>query len=60
MPKTREVPAIASSKGHVVAAVDAAGDVRRLKGRLANPARPVILEGMSRAVVERRARISQS
>ena len=40
--------------------LSAAGDVRRLKGRLANPARPVILEGMSRAVVERRARISQS
>lgn len=35
----------------------AAGDVRRLKGRLPRPAAPVALDEMQRAVDERRARI---
>lgn len=56
MPKTREPRATASGKDQVVAA----GDVRRLKGRLAKPARPVTLDQMSRAVDERRARIGRS
>ncbi|HRH86827.1 MAG TPA: AbrB/MazE/SpoVT family DNA-binding domain-containing protein [Rubrivivax sp.] len=38
----------------------AAGDVRRLKGRLAKPARAVTADEMSRAVAERRARIGRS
>lgn len=40
--------------------LSAAGDVRRLKGRLPKPARPVTVDDMSRAVTERRARIGQS
>ena len=35
-----------------------AGDVRRLKGRLARPAAPVSVEAMNRAVAERRRRIA--
>lgn len=35
----------------------ASGDVRRLKGRLPQPAKPVTLEGMNRAVAERCATI---
>lgn len=38
----------------------AAGDVRRLKGRLAKPARAVTLDDMDRAVAERRAHIGRS
>jgi AbrB family looped-hinge helix DNA binding protein len=38
----------------------APGDVRRLKGRLPRPERPVTLDDMNRAVSERRARIGQS
>jgi antitoxin PrlF len=38
----------------------AAGDVRRLKGRLAKPARPVSVDDMNRAVAERRARIARA
>lgn len=38
----------------------AAGDVRRLKGRLAKPAQAVTLDDMDRAVAERRARIGRS
>jgi antitoxin PrlF len=38
----------------------AAGDVRRLKGRLPKPARPVTVDDMNRAVAERRARIGQT
>lgn len=37
----------------------AAGDVRRLKGRLARPDRPVTVEEMNRAIVERRERIGR-
>ena len=37
----------------------AAGDVRRLKGRLAQPAAPVTVDAMNSAVAERRARIGQ-
>ncbi len=33
----------------------AAGDVRRLKGRLPRPAAPVTVDDMNRAVAERRA-----
>jgi AbrB family looped-hinge helix DNA binding protein len=40
--------------------LSAAGDVRRLKGRLAKPAGAVTLDEMNRAVAERRARIGQS
>ena len=36
----------------------AAGDVRRLKGRLATPDAPVSIDDMNRAIAERRARIS--
>ena len=36
----------------------AAGDVRRLKGRLAAPDAPVSIDDMNRAIAERRARIS--
>ena len=36
----------------------AAGDVRRLKGRLAAPDAPVSIDDMNRTVAERRARIS--
>lgn len=35
----------------------AAGDVRRLKGRLASPVEPVSVEDMHRSITERRARI---
>ena len=35
----------------------AAGDVRRLKGRLASPGEPVSVEDMNRSIAERRARI---
>lgn len=37
----------------------AAGDVRRLKGRLPKPAGSVTVDDMNRTVVERRARIGQ-
>lgn len=37
----------------------AAGDVRRLKGRLPKPAQPVSLEDMNAAVAERRAAIAR-
>lgn len=37
----------------------AAGDVRRLKGRLARPANPVSVEDMNRTVAERRAGIAR-
>lgn len=40
--------------------LSAAGDVRRLKGRLAKPAHPVTVDEMNRAVAERRARIGRS
>lgn len=35
----------------------AAGDVRRLKGRLGKPAKPVTVDDMNLAVAERRSRI---
>ena len=37
----------------------AAGDVRRLKGRLPKPAAPVTVDDMNSALAERRARIGQ-
>ena len=37
----------------------AAGDVRRLKGRLAKPPRPVSIDDMNRAVAEQRARLGR-
>jgi AbrB family looped-hinge helix DNA binding protein len=37
----------------------AAGDVRRLKGRLPQPVTPVTVDDMNRAVSARRARIAQ-
>jgi antitoxin PrlF len=36
-----------------------AGDVRRLKGRLAKPGRPVSVDDMQRTVAERRARVAR-
>ena len=36
----------------------AAGDVRRLKGRLQNPQRPVSVDDMNAAIAARRARIA--
>ena len=36
----------------------AAGDVRRLKGRLQRPQRPVSVDGMNAAIAERRTRIA--
>jgi hypothetical protein len=36
----------------------AAGDVRRLKGRLQKPQRPVSVDGMNAAIAERRTRIA--
>jgi len=56
MPKTQPSNATVSGKAPVVAA----GSVCRLKGRLAMPARRVTIEGMDRAIAERRARIGQS
>jgi AbrB family looped-hinge helix DNA binding protein len=38
----------------------AAGDVRRLKGRLTAPDTPVSVEDMSRAIAERRSRIGSA
>jgi AbrB family looped-hinge helix DNA binding protein len=38
----------------------AAGDVRRLKGRLPQPAAPVTVDEMNLAVAQRRARIGRS
>ena len=38
----------------------AAGDIRRLKGRLARPAKPVSIDEMNRAVAARCARSSRS
>ena len=38
----------------------AAGDVRRLKGRLAGPDAPVSVEDMNSAIAERRARIGNN
>ena len=35
----------------------AAGDIRRLKGRLPKPAQAVTVDDMNRAVAERRARV---
>lgn len=37
----------------------AAGDVRRLKGRLPKPPVPVSVDEMNRAIAERRARIAR-
>ena len=37
----------------------AAGDVRRLKGRLPTPDAPVSIDDMNRAVAERRARVAR-
>ncbi|HOM11956.1 MAG TPA: hypothetical protein PLB41_01395 [Rubrivivax sp.] len=56
MPKTEPSRATGSGKGTVAAA----GEVRRLKGRLAKPAQPVTLDEMRRAVAEQRARIGRS
>lgn len=39
--------------------VPAAGDVRRLKGRLTAPAKPVSVDDMNRTIAERRARIAR-
>lgn len=39
--------------------VPAAGDVRRLKGRLVPPVRPVSVDDMNRAISERRARVAR-
>ena len=38
----------------------AAGDVRRLKGRLPKPAQPVSVDDMNAAVAERRARAGRA
>ena len=38
----------------------AAGDVRRLKGRLAQPAQAVTIEDMGRTISQRRARAGQA
>ena len=38
----------------------AAGDVRRLKGRLPQPAAPVSVDDMSLAVAQRRAKVGRS
>lgn len=42
--------------GEGVRLLPAAGDVRRLKGRVALPPRPVTLQDMRQAIDERRAR----
>ncbi len=44
-------------EGDAVRLLPAAGDVRRLKGRLAQQRRPVSVDDMNRAVAERRQRI---
>lgn len=38
----------------------AAGDIRRLKGRLAKPKAPVSVDDMNRAVAERRAKVGRA
>lgn len=43
-------------EGDSVRLTAAPGDVRRLKGRLARPERPVSVEDMNAAIAERRAR----
>ncbi len=45
-------------EGDGVRLMPEAGDVRRLKGRLALPAKPVSIEAMNEAVVARRARVA--
>lgn len=35
----------------------AAGDIRRLKGRLARPKKPVSVDDMNRAIADRRAKV---
>jgi hypothetical protein len=39
--------------------MSAAGDVRRLKGRIAAPAKPVSLEEMAATIAQRRAKAGQ-
>lgn len=46
-------------EGDSVRLMPAAGDVRRLKGRLHKPPAPVSVEAMKRAIDERRARIGR-
>jgi len=38
----------------------AAGDVRRLKGRLARPQRPVSIDDMNQAIAERRRKLARA
>lgn len=44
-------------EGDAVRLLPAAGDVRRLKGRLARPSKPVSVNEMNRTIAERRARV---
>lgn len=46
--------------GDSVRLLPAAGDVRRLKGRLAQPAQAVTIEDMSETISQRRARAGQA
>ena len=46
--------------GDSVRLLPAAGDVRRLKGRLAQPEKAVTIEDMGRTISQRRARAGQA
>jgi AbrB family looped-hinge helix DNA binding protein len=46
--------------GDSVRLLPAAGDVRRLKGRLRPPAQPVSVDDMNEAIATRRARIARA
>lgn len=45
-------------EGDSVRLLPAVGDVRRLKGRLAKPPRPVSIDDMNQTIAERRARVA--
>jgi AbrB family looped-hinge helix DNA binding protein len=45
--------------GDSVRLLAAAGDIRKLKGRLPKPAAPVALDAMNATIAERRARIGE-
>lgn len=47
-------------EGDSVRLLPAAGDVRRLKGRLARPQRPVSVDDMNQAIADRRAALGKA
>lgn len=47
-------------EGDSVRLLPAAGDVRRLKGRLARPRRPVSVDDMNQAIADRRAALGKA